>query len=249
VHPTESLLSNLASSFPKSNPKVNADNKNGELICFEIMNIIYTLAAKTRWGKRPMRFMLKYSPYDLFSAAILASIFLRAANIISSLLCCINDCLSVLFWLQAFPPGDPPGDGDAGDASLSSPLAAASFAPRLYRAIRSGWDGFGVSVLVPAPFCEEDDAAAGGMGGRKVCGGCTMLAVAPVAIWNRGVRSIMATYLFKSSATQYPLRRRSNIAPVSLQIPHYSSPPNLREHLLHPIHIRLSHSHPASTRS
>lgn len=123
--------------------------------------------------------MLIYSPYaDLFSTAILASIFLLAANIISSLLCCINDCLSVLFWLQpCFEAG----------ASLSTPLfspVAANFASRLYRVIRSGWDGFGVSVRGLAPVCEEDDDAVGGVGGWKLCGGCMELVFGLVAIYS-----------------------------------------------------------------
>jgi hypothetical protein len=129
--------------------------------------------------KRPVSIYVDIQPYDdLFSAAILASIFRLAASIISSLLCCINDCLSVLFWLQPCFPAD-----DSPSVFLFS-LLEANFAPRLYRVIRSGWDGFGVPVLVLAPVCEEEDAAGSGMGGWKVCGGCTELVFGSEAICN-----------------------------------------------------------------
>lgn len=61
------------------------------------------------------------------------------------------------------------------------------------------------------------------------------------------VRGNATTHLFESSAAQYPLRRRGDIPSVPLQVPHYSPPPNLREHLLYPVYICIPYSYAAPT--
>jgi len=102
-----------------------------------------------------------------FSAAILASIFLRASRIIWSLLFCRSDCLSSLLELHALPLGTAScSSAGWGDASLSL---------RLYLVIKSGCSGFsagfealtGVTVAPPVAVAE----APGGGGGWNVTGG------------------------------------------------------------------------------
>lgn len=95
--------------------------------------------------------------YAAFSAAILASIFLRAARIISSLRLCSEACLSSRFELHALV-----------FLSSSVGITIPILFLRLYRVIRSGWTGFsgcrgmaaGMVLLLP-----------GGGGGWKVTGG------------------------------------------------------------------------------
>jgi hypothetical protein len=100
------------------------------------------------------------------SAATFASIFLRAARIISSLLFCNNACRSPLFELQAcccFPVLSDTASGDS--CRLAS---SANFAFRLYRVMRSGCNGFVEVVVEDADACDE---AWTGRGGWKDCGG------------------------------------------------------------------------------
>jgi hypothetical protein len=187
-----------------------------------------------------------------FSAATLASIFLLAAKIISSLLFCNNACLSALFELQACPcfcflPGV------VSSSVLSDPsfIVASStiLAFRLYRVIRSGCKGFtcaGVDVAA-------DDDAGTGRGGWKDCGGYTRQTISMthpeiptnrLISLNKGSRGwpsqeseASKTHHFQAPSTQYPLRSSHHISPISLQIPHDAPPRNLREHLLYPLYI------------
>lgn len=96
----------------------------------------------------------------VFSAAILASIFFRAAKIISSRLRCSDACRSSLFELHPLP------FFSASSASTVAP----SFPLRLYRVIRSGCDGFSGCLVVAA--LAPDAGCPGGGGGWNVIGGC-----------------------------------------------------------------------------
>lgn len=98
------------------------------------------------------------APEAAFSAAIWASIFFRAARIISSLRFCNALCLSARLELQ--PAGLSPVEG-----APSCPILPA----RLYRVIRSG------SAGLAGVFCAGVGGAAagdrGGDGGWNVAGG------------------------------------------------------------------------------
>lgn len=100
-----------------------------------------------------------------FSAAILASIFLLAARIMSSLLLRSSACLSSLLALHpSFFPGSP----SSTPASSSDPP---SLFCRLYRVMRSGCCGlagcFACAWVLAGAVVEP-----GGGGGWKVIGGC-----------------------------------------------------------------------------
>lgn len=76
-----------------------------------------------------------------FSAAILASIFLRAARIISSLRFCSRACLSSRFELQPLLPFS-----FSASIAASAACCCAIFSCSLYLVIRSGWDGFSAAL-------------------------------------------------------------------------------------------------------
>ena len=102
-----------------------------------------------------------------FSAANFASIFLRAARIISSLLRCSDACRSSRLVLQPLPflsSEVPPLE------FFESSSAVPSLPPRLYLVIKSGCAGFcgcRAVAVVDAPVA----ACPGGGGGWKVTGG------------------------------------------------------------------------------
>jgi hypothetical protein len=126
------------------------------------------------------------------SAASFACIFLRAANIMSSLLFCSNACLSLLFALHAdFPPAV------LVISELSAPLSSpATLAVRLYRVIRSCCDSFGAIGLFSAVDVDEEDACTG-RGGWNVCGGLRRVSS---SIRSEGARRTSCAHRFESSA-------------------------------------------------
>jgi hypothetical protein len=111
-----------------------------------------------------LRYYPKLTPPSVFpcpaSATTLASIFLLAARIISSLLFCNNACRSPLFELQAcfcFPLiSDSPSDD-----SCRLP-SSANFDFRLYRVMRSGCNGFADVVVEDGDACDEAWTGRGG---------------------------------------------------------------------------------------
>lgn len=106
-------------------------------------------------------------------ALSLSSIFLRAANIISSLRRCSSCCLSFLFcdhagFLPEFAPVLVPAPASTGEGSIGADDP--TFEERLYRVIRSGCEGFGLTAAAPgrAPVDVDDR---GGSCGWKEGGG------------------------------------------------------------------------------
>lgn len=111
-------------------------------------------------SKRPHPIPIYPLPPCSTSFATLASIFLLAARIISSLLFCKSACLSFLLELQAAPPPCFCFDSRS-SASRFSACSSASLAFRLYRVIKSGWVGLEDWIDV------EEAAAGAGSGGWK----------------------------------------------------------------------------------
>lgn len=131
------------------------------------------------WSSEPYEYLpLSHNPHKktayallpeaaaAFSAAIFASIFRRAANIISSRLRWSAVCRSSRFALHAFAlvPG-----AAASDAALALPPSLASLSWSLYRVIRSGSAGREGALMV----CDVEDGVVegGGGGGWNVTGG------------------------------------------------------------------------------
>lgn len=95
-----------------------------------------------------------------FSAAILASIFFLAANIISSRLLCSAACLSSRLELHAFA-----------FAARSASLLALTLSCRLYLVIRSGSAGLGGALKGCVCVVPDGEGEVGGGGGWNVTGG------------------------------------------------------------------------------
>jgi hypothetical protein len=105
------------------------------------------------------------------SFASLASSFFLAASIMSSLRRCSSVCLSSRTELHALPPL-PLGPRESSSGALAA-ADAATFSCRLYRVMRSGWDGVGVCVRpgAEAPAGVWVVCVAGGGAGWNVTGG------------------------------------------------------------------------------
>ena len=102
-----------------------------------------------------------HAPFAAFSEAILASIFRRAAKIISSRLRCKEACLSSRFELQPLV--------------LASACCADSVVMRscsLYLVIRSGSGGFEGFLAAGDPEADGGVVDGGGGGGWNLAGGC-----------------------------------------------------------------------------
>lgn len=112
----------------------------------------------------------------VFSAAILASIFRRAARIISSRLRCRAACLSSRFELHPL--------------ALASACCAHSVVMRscnLYRVIRSGSAGFEGALAADDPEAVGGVADGGGGGGWNLAGGCKKGRVSKMTKMERSV--------------------------------------------------------------
>lgn len=113
-------------------------------------------------------------PPSSFSAATLASIFLLAARIISSLRFWSNAWRSALFALQArFWAGEGDDDGAGGESAAGEGESLVSLLSSLYRVMRSGWRGLGCCGCCREVLVLVGEVALGdwGRGGWKDWGG------------------------------------------------------------------------------
>lgn len=138
------------------------------------------------------------------------SSFLRAANIISSLLRCRFACLSFLSCDQAFAFGESSAGG--------SPVAF-NFDDRLYRVIRSGCDGFAGVVVREGGFDRD-------WGTTNVAGGCEKKSV-----YEHVLPAWFKTHRVQRPPTQRFLCRGGYVSSIPRQIPCYLPPIQLWEHL------------------
>lgn len=108
------------------------------------------------------------------SDAILASILLLAARIISSRLRCSEACLSSRFELHPLP--------FLSSSAASWDSSAVSLLDRLYRVIRSGCDGSSGCLVAVEALAPPEALCAGGGGGWKVIGGYTRESVKAILL-------------------------------------------------------------------